>query len=221
MCVLIPGKLLYLFHPRTASISTAKALAKYPHAIRNDCHHATLEKAKQLLPYDGEPVICTIRNPYDLAVSWWYLSKSRLHIAQSSKTPWGAQQASSPPYHHIETKRARGTWKDFPQFCHEYSEAPYTHALTDMPGNNPGLFWAATTCNYLVRYEELDDNLLTLSQRIHLHPQLRIRYEDRTRTVGKRDHSLAWHYKDNNAASTIFSRFGKEITPYGYGLPSD
>jgi hypothetical protein len=69
MAVLVPGKLVYLAHARTASRATRDALLTLPDAHASKAtHHAKLD---QVVGYDGELVVATIRNPYDTLVSWW------------------------------------------------------------------------------------------------------------------------------------------------------
>lgn len=70
MAVLLPGKVLYLAHPRTASTSMRDALLSRG-AVQILPHHIGLHSPEVQALYRGEPVITVIRNPYDLLVSWW------------------------------------------------------------------------------------------------------------------------------------------------------
>lgn len=70
------GKLIYLAHPRTASIATERALAKiFPtRARKTPDHHAQL---KDIIYRTGrEKIITTIRDPLDMIVSWYMVNPS-------------------------------------------------------------------------------------------------------------------------------------------------
>ena len=67
MAVLVPGKFVYLATPHTGSMSTSRGLlAHIPGAVSIGEHHAVLSS----LGVDVTPVT-TVRNPYDLIVTWW------------------------------------------------------------------------------------------------------------------------------------------------------
>jgi len=68
MALLLPGKLLYLATPRTASTSTALALQKLGARTVRGGHHVGVEAVAEL---EDELVFTTIRNPYDALVSWY------------------------------------------------------------------------------------------------------------------------------------------------------
>ena len=63
MAVLIPNKLLFLEHPRTASTSIRIALSRMPKA-RLQTRHTYLQPR-------NEKTLSVVRNPYDVLVSWW------------------------------------------------------------------------------------------------------------------------------------------------------
>ena len=84
MAVLIPGKLLYLATPHTASIATIYALARLPGARVTQLtglegvdhlyatHHADRDDVTFHNQLSGsEVVVTTVRNPCDLLVTWW------------------------------------------------------------------------------------------------------------------------------------------------------
>lgn len=72
MSLIIPGKLVYLEHPRSASVATEAALSEaFDTAIVTPDHHRVLEDFSN---YNGELVCCTIRNPFDILASWFVLS---------------------------------------------------------------------------------------------------------------------------------------------------
>ncbi len=90
MAVLIPGKLVYLATPHTASTSTNWALSELPGALSSSSasvgldtsplrvlHHATRE---EILPHckGGELFISTHRHPADLVVTWYLRQKKHL-----------------------------------------------------------------------------------------------------------------------------------------------
>ena len=77
MSVLIPGKLLYLATPRTASVATCEALATLPNAIKPRNHHAELDDFPE---YGGELIITTVRNHWDTVATWWLLNLRRISL---------------------------------------------------------------------------------------------------------------------------------------------
>ncbi len=74
MSILVPGVLVYLAHPRSASVATEAALSDYFNVDPTPDHHRLLEDFKD---YRGEPVITTIRNPFSMIASWFVLSRQR------------------------------------------------------------------------------------------------------------------------------------------------
>lgn len=76
--VLIPGKLLYLATPRTASTVVGNTLATHPEA-RTYIKHAKLSEVPD---YQGELVVTGIRNPYDALVSWHLLDRPKIPLHQ-------------------------------------------------------------------------------------------------------------------------------------------
>jgi len=72
MATIIPGKLIYLAHPRTASSAMAVTLQEIPNAKPRFGHHDTIEKIRERVHWlKDEVTVTTIRNPYDLLTSWW------------------------------------------------------------------------------------------------------------------------------------------------------
>ena len=76
--ILVPGKCIYLCTPATGSRSTAKVLAEQCGGRwLNGTHHANLTDMP-LLEGRAEPVITTIRDPYDYVLSrYWYNYKPK------------------------------------------------------------------------------------------------------------------------------------------------
>ena len=72
------GELIYLAHPRTASIATERALAKmFPRRSKKTAnHHAQLHEIT--FRHGDEKIFTTIRNPLDMIVSW-YVANSNWH----------------------------------------------------------------------------------------------------------------------------------------------
>lgn len=60
-------KVAFIAHPRTASSATAHTLMKMGFTIKGG-HHAY----DSTWDLDGWDVICTVRNPFDTLVSWFY-----------------------------------------------------------------------------------------------------------------------------------------------------
>lgn len=64
-------KFAFIAHPRTASRATGKALVAAG-CDTHDGHHTAVPKRCEQILADGGIVACTIRNPFDLAVSWYF-----------------------------------------------------------------------------------------------------------------------------------------------------
>lgn len=69
MAVVIKGKLIFLEHPRTASTSMRTALQKIG--------GKTKSRHTLFLPERNEMIACTVRNPFDVLVSWWLIIGAR------------------------------------------------------------------------------------------------------------------------------------------------
>jgi len=74
------GELIYLAHPRTASIATERALSKiFPtRSKKTKNHHAQLHEIDYR--QGDEKIFTTIRDPLDMITSWWEAQTSRHHI---------------------------------------------------------------------------------------------------------------------------------------------
>ena len=86
MAALIPGKLLYLRSPHTASVATERAvmMASPDDAVVIVPGHCTVEEIRSgtVTSHDGkrraldlltgdELLVTTVRNPYEVIVTWW------------------------------------------------------------------------------------------------------------------------------------------------------
>lgn len=69
MAIRIPGKLVFLHHPRTGGSATSATLKKLGGHQVGDGQHSYAEAAP------GELTFCTIRNPYDVLASWFVLQR--------------------------------------------------------------------------------------------------------------------------------------------------
>ena len=76
MAVVFPRKLIVLEHPRTGSSAVRAALKSIGGRTRG---RHTLVK-----PTQGEMVAATVRNPYDIVVSWWLNTKGKWHTLKFS-----------------------------------------------------------------------------------------------------------------------------------------
>ena len=73
MSFIAVGKLIYLAHPRTASVATERALVlAFGGGRRTMNHHDEIEQISDKL--STEMVVTTIRDPLDLIVSWFVLN---------------------------------------------------------------------------------------------------------------------------------------------------
>lgn len=79
------GKLIYLAHPRTASIATERGLAKaLPWRCKKTAnHHARLDEITWKL--GNEKIITTIRDPLDMLASWWVVYPKYHHVMTFSE----------------------------------------------------------------------------------------------------------------------------------------
>jgi len=71
MAVIVPGKLLFLAHPRTGSMALRDALVVHAGGRHLADHHADHDDPRVHKVYMGEPMVCVVRNPYDVLVTWW------------------------------------------------------------------------------------------------------------------------------------------------------
>jgi hypothetical protein len=70
MAIVLANKLVFLEHPRTGSTAVRKA-------IRKIGGH-TKARHTYIAPVGAEKTVSTVRNPFDLLVSWWLIIKERL-----------------------------------------------------------------------------------------------------------------------------------------------
>lgn len=76
MSFILPGKFIYLSHPRTASVATEEVLKDaFPNGTVTREHHARIDNHEITGPATGEEVVyTTIRDPLDAMASWWTLN---------------------------------------------------------------------------------------------------------------------------------------------------
>lgn len=70
MAVIVPTKMLFVAHPRTASTALRNALLGAGGKVVG-MHHDMVEALQDF--HCGEPVLSVIRNPYDVLASWWFV----------------------------------------------------------------------------------------------------------------------------------------------------
>jgi hypothetical protein len=63
-------KLAFVAHPRTASSATAHTLMGMGFEIDQHGHHGVVD-----MPDEDWTTFCTVRNPFDVLVSWYYAQK--------------------------------------------------------------------------------------------------------------------------------------------------
>jgi len=68
VAIRIPGKLVFLRHPRTGSSATAAALSKLGGIRVGDGQHQFVKAGK------NEITVSTIRNPFDVLATWFILN---------------------------------------------------------------------------------------------------------------------------------------------------
>ena len=77
--IIVPGKLIYLFTPKTGSRATERAFLEHvPEALISNAHH----DHPDMIPNLGIPVYATIRNPYDQVLSWYWGPWRRSHTIE-------------------------------------------------------------------------------------------------------------------------------------------
>ena len=110
--IIIPGKLIYLFHPRTGSQATREALLRVPGAIDHSAHHQYVFNADTELLGGGELVACTVRNHFDAIATWW-----QYHAAASpNQLP---RKKSKTLLQFLDD------WKDHPFVCKDRKRGEY------------------------------------------------------------------------------------------------
>lgn len=80
MAIVIPGKIVYLGIPHTASAATHKALITLPDAIITGQHDRLKDVEDRGLTEGDEVVFTVIRNPYDLCATWYIRSDPQMTI---------------------------------------------------------------------------------------------------------------------------------------------
>lgn len=71
MAVLIPDRVLFLAHPRTASNAMTDALLQAPKAIHIRNHHAEFTDPEVQACWNGELVVSVVRDPLECVLSAW------------------------------------------------------------------------------------------------------------------------------------------------------
>ena len=132
MAALIPGKLLYLRSPHTASVATERAITlASPDALVIVPGHCTMEEILRgqahskesavlasVLRIGDETIVTTVRNPYDVIVTWW-----------------------------LRATRGEGS---FVAFIREFDQKPQI--------NDGEIFTHIKHCDVVMRYEDLDQD---------------------------------------------------------------
>jgi hypothetical protein len=72
VAVVVPGKMVFLATPHTGSRATCRALAEIDGAVEAGSHHVPWTELREHPSVrGGELRVSTVRNPYDLMVTWW------------------------------------------------------------------------------------------------------------------------------------------------------
>lgn len=196
MAVLIPGKILYLCTPHTASRSTSAALSEIDGSVLIDYHHITVPEIKDgkfrkvrirahgkhdvLFHYsekrpfflhvemytEKEHVVTTMRNPYDLVITWWIMY------------------------------RDKAGFRTLADFVNEYGGM-------DLDA------WARDATRIL-RYEHLSEDLNKLLEECEMEP---VELPHVNKSSGKRE----WQdYYDRESLDAVNKRFAHWFEKYGY-----
>ena len=67
----IPGKLAFIAHPRTASRACKHAVLQWG-GERAESHHRICEKSVRDVYHEGGVVACAVRSMFDIIVSWYH-----------------------------------------------------------------------------------------------------------------------------------------------------
>ena len=192
MAVLIPGKLLYLATPHTASIATTHALATLPGAETSGLqglddisqrfwvsHHASFLDCESYLS-GGEVVVTTVRNPLDMLVTYWLRQRSAAERYLGKDV----------------------TFSDFVKSVDRVVGPTYIF--------NDQMFWHEV--DRVLHYEHLDKELNALLGELDL-PSVVL--EPRNVTQGKKP----WRsYYDDVTLAVAKDRFKEEMEAYDYTL---
>lgn len=189
MATLVPGKLLYLRTPHTASVATEKAiLAQIDGAVKVAPGHGTLAQIKggdafiarvglkEKVDPSGlitgeEIVVTTVRNPYDAIVTWW-----------------------------LRAARGEGS---FTEFIRAYDRKPHLE-------DGKTIFIHLKDADFVMRYETLEANLAALMDALAL-PRLEVSVDNTTH--GKRP----WQeYYGDGSLGAVNERFEDQIREAGY-----
>ena len=206
MAVLIPGKLLYLRSPHTASVATEAAIVRASsEAVVIIPGHCTMEEiihgkpstpasgtalfgrgpesrdggvSANELREGGEVIVTTVRNPYDVIVTWW-----------------------------LRATRGEGS---FVEFIRHYNRSPQLSSKGE-------IFTHAKHANVVLQYDTLDEDFTLIMKLLGL-PQEKILVDNVTR--GKK-HWEEYYDASPGARAAVNLRFGPEIEELGFGLQID
>ena len=195
MGVILPGKFVFLATPLTASVATAAALRQLPGAVsavdkRNGVgHYASLEMIRERFANDlrgTELVFTTIRNPYDICVSWYIRNVTRYH----RKHP-----------------ESRGDDPGFLGFLRWWTRCDQPPCIV-----NGSMFGPASRCRTILRYERLQAELNSILRKMPgvppsapLHP-----------TNMSPDKAHWSTYYDAKTYAFVNDRFRDDIVRFGY-----
>ena len=186
VAVIIPGRMIYLRTPHTASVATENAIVRnVPEAVQVLPGHAYLDEVIRdgCLTKDGrlvssildgerdEVVVTTVRNPYEMVFSWW-----------------------------IKSTAMRSSLVDFVTTCDDH------HHLRD-----GRLFYRADESHVVLNMDTLDEDLSSLMRAIEL-PVFDIPVDNVTPKDG---HHWREHMS-GKVLLVMRDRFGDEIEDYGY-----
>lgn len=195
MAVILPGKFIFLATPLTASEATAAALRRFPDAVngvdkvRDVGHYATLAEVKAAFAdrlVGTEAVFTTIRNPYDVCVSWYIREVTR---------------------HHRKHPEKKAIDPGFLGFLRQWTRRDHPPCIV-----NGTMFAPAAGCRVILRYERLQADLDSFLRKLPgvppsapLHPT--------NCSPDKRHWSL---YYDEETYSFVNQRFRNDISRFGY-----
>lgn len=195
MAVILPGKFVFLATPLTGSVATAEALRKIPGIInavdkrRDVGHYATLQEVRATFGdvlQGTEVVFTSVRNPYDVCVSWYIRNVMR---------------------HHRKHPHRRASDPGFLEFLRRWASCDQPPCIV-----GGSMFAPATSCRTHLRYERLQVELNSFLRKLPgvpssapLHPA--------NLSPDKKHWSL---YHDAETYEYINDRFRDDIVRFGY-----
>ena len=149
MAIVLPGKFIYLATMATGSERVAAGLKRIEGAFaaydkrQGIGHHATLDQVRTVCGDQltkSEVIFTTIRNPYDMLVTWFLRNRDHFQMRRLK-----------------ETLKREPTFQEFIDVWLQFDAEPKLRCRPYMVEGR--IFYQAMTCSQVVRYENLQAEL--------------------------------------------------------------